>query len=69
MSEIPHKKNVPDPFRDKTKSRGANSEDLDDMKSVSDIPDHCLKASTTMHGVITDPDQAERIRELIKKLK
>ena len=40
-----------------------------EMELLDSISDHVLKVSTTMQGTINDPEKAERIRELIKKLK
>lgn len=69
MSDRLHHNCNLDSCQDTEESVKADSSVPDPMELIHTIPDHCLKASTTMQGTITDPGTAERIRKLIKELK
>ena len=69
MSDHQHHKSNFNPCRDMGESRKTDDSISKEMELLDSISDHVLKVSTTMQGTINDPEKAERIRELIKKLK
>ena len=69
MADHPHHNCNFDPCRDTKESGKPDTGFSDMMELLHSIPEHCLKVSTTMQGTITDPEETERIRKLIKKLK
>ena len=69
MTDHQHHKSNFNPCRDMEESRKTDDSISKEMELLDSISDHVLKVSTTMQGTINDPEKAERIRELIKKLK